>query len=383
MDIEHIVATANSRNASDLHIEAGRPIAMRVDGQLEFSRLTLQPENLTKLCKELIGLSHWPEFQKRGSWDFSHMVDNTRCRINMFKTARGLAMAIRLLNRSSEMSLRRLNLHPDLLKFSHFQHGLVLFAGPTGSGKSSTMAALLEEINNRDSRHIITLEHPIEYVLDSKNSLIRQREVGRDTPSFAQGLRDTLREDPDVIVVGEMRDQETMRLTLSAAETGHLVFATVHASTVAEAVTRIIGSFAEKERDVLAMQLAGSLVGAICQRMTRRSDSGVMVPECEILFSNDNTRSLIRAGKSVALSDALLTGAREHMWTFDRYRSWLEAKQDWVIEPRGKASKKPATPITESAANQPITEHAPVVAEEPSLVIDGDDDLDSLLNDLR
>src|SRR3954468_5863211 len=173
--------------------------------------------------------------------------------MNILQTSRGIGFAIRLLA-SFQATIESLNLHPDLKKFITHPHGLILISGPTGSGKSSTLAALIQEINLADTRHIVTIEEPIEYPFRPRRSYIRQREVGRDTPSFEQALLDALREDPDVLMVGEMRDPETMRLTLSASETGHLVLATVHSSTCAEALQRIVSAFPAEIQTGIAAQ---------------------------------------------------------------------------------------------------------------------------------
>src|SRR5204862_2707906 len=174
---------------------------------------------------------------------------------------------------------------PDLKKIVNAPNGLVLLSGPTGSGKSSTMAAMIQEINLTDARHIITLESPIEYVFRPRLSYIRQREVGRDTPSFEQALLDALREDPDVLMVGEMREPETMRLTLNASETGHLVLATVHSSTCAEALQRVVSAFPSEIQASVAAQLADSLVAVVSQRLRFRPELNIRVPECEILMA--------------------------------------------------------------------------------------------------
>src|SRR6185369_3779963 len=179
-------------------------------------------------------------------------------------------------------------LHPDLQKLIGHPHGFILVSGPTGSGKTSTLAALIEEINTSEARHVITLESPIEYTFRARAAYIRQREVGRDTPSFEQGLLDALREDPDVLMVGEMREPETMRLTLNAAETGHLVLATVHSGTCAEALQRVVLAFPSDIQSNVAAQLADCLVAVICQRLRFRPDLNLRLPECEILRSTSS-----------------------------------------------------------------------------------------------
>ena len=236
-------------------------------------------------------------------------------------------MAIRLLS-AFQPSLKKLNLHPDLLEILRHPHGLVLISGPTGSGKSSTLAALVEEINRRHAKHIITIESPIEYHFRPQQAYIRQREVGRNTPSFSQGLIDALREDPDVLLIGEMREPEVMRQTLNAAETGHLVLTTLHSGSVVETLQRIVAAFGTEYQYGVRAQLADALMAVVCQRLIYLPDLNIRVPECEILFTNLTTKSVIREGKFFKLNDVIQTGAQDRMWSYDRYRKWLESVID-------------------------------------------------------
>ena len=256
-----------------------------------------------------------------------------RCRLNIVQTSRGVGFSIRLLA-SFEASLETLNLHPDLRRFAMQENGLVLVTGATGSGKSSTLAALIQEMNLSDARHIVTIESPIEYSLRPRRSYIRQREVGRDTPSFSQALLDALREDPDVLMVGEMREPETMRLTLNAAETGHLVLATVHSSNCAEALQRIVSAFPSEIQNSVAAELADCLVGVIAQRLHFRNDLNIRIPECEVLVSTNPVRHFIRNREFFKITSALETGAEHGMWTYARYRSWLEKRTNFHIPSR-------------------------------------------------
>jgi twitching motility protein PilT len=233
-------------------------------------------------------------------------------------------------------------------------HGLILISGPTGSGKSSTLAALIQEINLTDTRHIVTVESPIEYTFRPRHSYIRQREVGRDTPSFEQALLDALREDPDVLMVGEMREPETMRLTLNASETGHLVLATVHSSTCAEAVQRIASAFPAEIQASVCAQLADCLLAVISQRLVFRNDLNMRVPECEVLVANHAVKNFIRTREFFKIASALETGADHGMWTFQRYRTWLQNRKKWHLpnepaeapdsEPTGEATPLPSLP---------------------------------------
>jgi len=186
-------------------------------------------------------------------------------------------------------------------------------------------------VNLRETRHIVTLESPIEYTLVPRQSFIRQREVGRDTPSFEQGLYDAMREDPDVLVVGELRDAETMRLTLAAAETGHLVLTTLHSSSTAEALQRIVGAFPAEIQTGIAAQLADCLVGVVCQRLRFFPERNIRAPECEVLIASQPVKAMVRQGQFFKLQTALETGAAEGCWTFQRYRDWLDRRTDWYV----------------------------------------------------
>jgi twitching motility protein PilT len=248
-------------------------------------------------------------------------MEGVRCRINVFHTSRGVGFAVRLLPACSP-TLEALNLHPDLKNFVAHSHGLVLISGPTGCGKSTTLAALIQTINLTEARHIITIENPIEFTFRPRRAFIRQREVGRDTPSFEQALLDSLREDPDVLMVGEMRDPETMRLTLTAAETGHLVLATVHSSNCAEALQRVVGAFPAEIQNNVAAQLADCLIGAVSQRLQFRPNLNICVPECEILMATLPIKNFIRTREYFKIVSSLEFG----MYTFQRYRSWIDKR---------------------------------------------------------
>ena len=307
MTLDSLIAAANQQGASDLHLEPGLPAAARVRGSLRIVGEPIPGKMLIELARDVIGADAWPHFVERRSADFSRTIGGVRCRINVLHTARGLGFAIRLLT-SFQATIENLNLHPDLKKLVAHTTGLILISGPTGSGKSSTLAALIQEINLAEPRHILTIESPIEYIFRARRAFIRQREVGRDTPSFEQGLLDALREDPDVLMVGEIREPETMRLTLNAAETGHLVIATVHSGTCAEALQRIVLAFPSEIQSNIAAQLADSLVAVVCQRLRFRSDLNLRVPECEILRPNNSVKTFVRNRDFFKLPQALETG---------------------------------------------------------------------------
>lgn len=328
-----LVSAAYAAGASDLHIEPGLPPAFRVDGRLTIQKQPpLSPEATRAMAREAGGPA-WEQFAEHRSLDLSRKLAGVRCRINVLQSRRGLGLAVRLL-RPNVATLDALNLHPSLAELAALPHGLVLVSGPTGSGKSSTIAALIQEINTTRAAHVLTLEQPVEYWQRPQRAFIRQREVGRDTPSFEQGLVDALREDPDVIVVGEMRRPETMRLTLDAAETGHLVFTTVHASTVSEALHRIISAFPAEARDGVRAQLAGAMAAVVCQTLTFRPDLGIRVPTCAILRANDAARASIRQGTLTQIPTILETGANHGSWTAERYGRWLEARKRFHVPSR-------------------------------------------------
>ncbi|MDB6036384.1 MAG: hypothetical protein JWM99_225 [Verrucomicrobiales bacterium] len=330
MTLNSLINTARERGASDIHLESSLPAALRISSNLQVFGEPIAANDMMAMAMEVVGDDCWAQFAERGSFDQSKTIEGVRCRINVLKTARGLGMAIRLLS-SFQASIERLNLHPDLKKLVANQHGLILVSGPTGSGKSSTMAALIQEINQTESRHIITIEQPIEYQFKPQRSFIRQREVGRDTPSFEQALIDALREDPDVLMVGEMREPETMRLTLNASETGHLVLATIHSASAAEALQRMVSAFPSEIQNAISAQLADTLVGVVCQRLRFNPELNIRLPECEILRPTHAVKNFIRRSEFHQVISSMETGADHGMWTFTRYRSWMVNRRDWYV----------------------------------------------------
>jgi twitching motility protein PilT len=346
MTLETLINAAREIGASDLHLEPGLPAARRVRGDLRVSGEPLPGRLLMQFAREVAGEEGWQQFLVRRSHDLSKLIGGVRCRINILQTGRGVGFAIRLLA-GFQATIESLNLHPDLKNLGSHSHGLVIVTGATGSGKSSTLAAVIQEINLGAARHILTIESPIEYVFTPRRSFIRQREVGRDTPSFEQALLDALREDPDVLMVGEMRDPETMRLTLNAAETGHLVLVTMHSGNAAEALARIVGAFPSEIQGAVAGQLADSLVAVVAQRLKFRPDLGLRVPECEVLTATVASRAMIRNRDFFKLVSVMETGAEAGMWTFARYQSWLERRTQWC-----KPSDLPPAPAEELARTE-------------------------------
>jgi twitching motility protein PilT len=405
--LDSLVAKAKELGASDIHLEGGLPAAMRVQGELRMSGDAVPAPLLSSIARSLVEGDDWNQFVERGSFDLSKSIQGVRCRINVLHSSRGVGLAVRLLS-SFQATLASLNLHPDLKKLATARHGLIMVSGPTGCGKSSTVAALLQEINLTQTRHIVTIESPIEYLLTPRNSLIRQRQVGRDTPSFEHALVDALREDPDVLMVGEMRDPETMRLTLNAAETGHLVVTTVHSSSASEALSRVVSAFPAEIQPSISAQLADCLAGVVCQRLRYRPELKIRVPECEILLPSSGVRGTIRMGQFSRLNTALEGGGQEGQWTLARYRGWLDSRTDWVlptdrgVEPVAAEAPLPEpvrpqrvpaqTPVAKSVraappASQPKPEKTPAAAEAPGdgvLVIDDvDEDPADILEQMR
>jgi twitching motility protein PilT len=321
--LDSLIKLARAKDASDVHLEAGLPAVFRIGGVLKIRGEPVKAEALLSMSRSLVGDKNWPFFLEQCSFDLSKNIRGVRCRIHVMKTHRGVGLTIRLLS-SFQPTLEKLNLHPDLKDISRHSHGLVLISGATGSGKSSTLAALIQE-----TKHVITIENPIEYHFKSHQSFIRQREVGRDTPSFSQGLVDALREDPDVLMIGEMREPDIMKLTLNAAETGHLVLTTVHSGSVVEALQRVVSAFPSEARFNVRAQIADCLLAVVCQRLIFRPELEIRVPECEILFANLTAKSIVRNGKFFKLNDVIQTGAMENMWSFQRYKEWLEKRTDW------------------------------------------------------
>lgn len=359
MHLKTLIQLAKENGASDLHLEPGLPMALRVRGALRVTAEPVAASVLLECAREMIGPADWDQFVTRRSFDLSRTIGGTRCRVNILHTSRGIGFAIRLLP-SFETTLESLNLHPDFKRFVEQPHGLILISGPTGSGKSSTLAALIQTINLAEPRHIVTIESPIEFSFRPRRAFIRQREVGRDTPSFEQALVDSLREDPDVLMVGEMREPETMRLTLNAAETGHLVLATVHSSTCAEALQRVVGAFPAEIQNNVSAQLADCLIAVISQRLQFRTELGICVPECEVLVPTNAIKNFIRTREFFKIQSSLETGADHGMWTFHRYSTWLGKRTKFNLhvhdtEPGPEETENDQPPV----AIKPILPQAP------------------------
>ena len=317
MRIEGLILAAKERNASDIHIVCGLPVKCRVLGRLEsMTEETLSHEDCESLAVQLAGEEGYEKYIVEGEVDLALTICDTRVRVNIFSQQGHSSLALRLLQ-DRIPPLEALGLPPAVYSFTTLRRGIVLVTGQTGSGKSTTLAAILNEINHTRREHILTLEDPIEYIYTPHQAIINQREIGRDTQSYAAGLRAALREDPDVILIGEMRDAVTMETALTAAETGHLVFATLHTGSAADAIDRIVDSFAEEKQRQIRSQLSMTLAGVLSQQLVPRRDGRGRVAACELMLVNHAIRNLIREGKTAQISNTIATTADIGATTMD------------------------------------------------------------------
>jgi twitching motility protein PilT len=307
------------RNASDLHLVTGEPPILRIDGTLtrleEFEVMTA--EAVQSLVDVLLSPQQKELFVKNEDVDLSYSYkDNIRFRINIYRQKGLLAMAFRLIPNYIK-TVQELNLPPSILKFTEAREGLILVVGPTGHGKSTTLAALIDYINANRVEKILTIEDPVEFMFTPRKSIITQREVNVDTPSFEQALKSSLREDANVILVGEMRDYESIASVITIAETGHLVFATVHTNDAPQTVDRIIDVFPPQQQNQVRSQLASLLIAVVSIRLLPKIGGG-RVPAVEILVNNHAVRNIIREGKTYQLNSAIQTSYDEGMIPMDR-----------------------------------------------------------------
>ncbi len=309
------------KRASDIHLTVSRPPTIRVDGKLHSlpGYADLTPDDTYKFSRELMpDEKTFKQIEKQGHADFSlSLPDVGRVRVNVYLQRGSFAIAIRLIPMDIP-DIDQLGLPPVCKELPLKGSGLILVTGPTGSGKSTTLAAMIQLINRQINGNIITLEDPIEYLHKHGTCIINQREVGTDCPDFAQGLRAALRQDPDVILVGEMRDLETIATAMTAAETGHLVMATLHASTAIQTVERVIDVFPPHQQEQIRVQLANTLLGIISQQLIPRADGSGRVLACEVLMANSAVRNLVRENKAYQLNSVMQTGASMGMITMEK-----------------------------------------------------------------
>lgn len=334
-EIDKLFKYLVDQKGSDLHLSAGSPPIVRIHGEMvKIEHPPLSPEAVQHLVFEILNEKQKKQFTETWELDCSYYLPNVgRFRVNVFMQRRGMGAVMRVIPEKI-LSPKDLNLPQSLLKLIEVPRGLIVVTGPTGSGKSTTLAALIDEINRTRKEHILTIEDPIEFVHENKMSLINQREVSSHTQSFASALKASLREDPDIILVGEMRDLDTISLAMTAAETGHLVFGTLHTNSAAKTVDRIIDVFPEGQQAQIRTMLSESLRGVIAQTLFPRYDKPGRVAALEVLVNTHAVANLIREGKTFQIPSAMQVGGESGMMTFEAHLNRLVSE--------GKVSKEDA-----------------------------------------
>ena len=327
MNIAQLLKYTKEQGASDLHLSAGLPPKIRLHGSLRSLKMDpLSREELRKMLFDILSEEQKKRYESDLEIDLSYSVKEVaRFRVNVYRQERGDSAAFRIIP-SDCPTLAQLNMPPILGEMALKEKGLILVTGPTGSGKSTTLAAMVNHINENKTSHVITIEDPIEFVHASKNCLVHQRELGEHTHSFSAALRSALREDPDVILVGEMRDLETTSLAITAAETGHLVLATLHTNSAAKTIDRAIDIFPAESRDQVRTMLSESILAIVAQALIPRRDGQGRVAALEILVATVAIRNLIREGKTFQIPSLLQTGQQVGMQCLDLHLKELVAK---------------------------------------------------------
>lgn len=340
-EMKRLLNLAVQHKASDIHLAVGLPPVLRIDGKLlQLKESPLTAEKNEALAKSVLRQDLVRRLIEQKDVDFSFGFSNMRFRANVFYERGNVAIALRLLPKDVK-TIQQLGLPPILERFTMLAQGLVVITGPTGHGKSTTLASLISHITRTREIRLITIEDPVEYVFENNKSVISQREVGVDVTSFARGLRAALREDPNVLLIGEMRDLETIEATLTLAETGHLVFTTLHTNNAAQAADRVIDVFPAHKQTQIRLQFANVLAAIISQRLIPRI-SGGRIAACEVMVADNAIRSLIREGKTHQIPSVIQTSAAEGMISLDKVLAEMVSKGEitmdealiWVQDPK-------------------------------------------------
>jgi twitching motility protein PilT len=351
--IDDLLRIVVEKGASDLHLCAGVPPVIRVDGRLiptNYEKAT--PQDTQRLMYDILTDEQIQRFESTLELDFSYSLGKmARFRVNVYRDRGAVAAAFRLIP-TRIPTIRELNLPPVLEELTRLPRGLIIVTGPTGSGKSTTQAAMINQINMERSVHIVTIEDPIEYLHSHRFSIINQRELGQDTKSFHNALRAVLREDPDVILVGEMRDPETIALAITAAETGHLVLATLHTNSAATTIDRIVDVFPPGQQEQIRIQLSNSIQAVICQQLLPRAGQPGRVPAVEVMIATPAIRNLIRENKAHQITSVIQTSANVGMQTMDQslrdlyMKGWITLEEALSRAMNPEELKKMITPTT-------------------------------------
>ena len=353
--IDDLLRIVVEKGASDLHLCAGVPPVIRVDGRLIPTNYEkASPQETQRLMYDILTDEQIQRFESTLELDFSYSLGKmARFRVNVYRDRGAVAAAFRLIP-TRIPTIRELNLPPVLEELTRLPRGLIIVTGPTGSGKSTTQAAMINQINMERSVHIVTIEDPIEYLHSHRFSIINQRELGQDTKSFHNALRAVLREDPDVILVGEMRDPETIALAITAAETGHLVLATLHTNSAATTIDRIVDVFPPGQQEQIRIQLSNSIQAVICQQLLPRAGQPGRVPAVEVMIATPAVRNLIRENKAHQITSVIQTSANVGMQTMDQslrdlyMKGWITLEEALSRAMNPEELKKMITPTTVS-----------------------------------